>query len=274
MGSNNNINNINGYTIPENRNGLPGQQQHQQQHHHRGFRSYHSNPRLQDLAVDRLSLNNIAGGGGGGVPAPVVAGRRNPEQGRPDDTDQAGRYEDDDDGSGDMMGVKCSNVPPPPSGWSVVVESNNHNNNNSSSNSTPPSARSLHAAAILNGVMYVFGGYDGTVRVNTFHAYSFVDRRWSPVLPSAGSDGPPSPRDRHVAFAYGNSIFVHGGFDGIARVADFWSFDLSSMTWREVTVLAGGGGGGRPPSPRHSHSASVYRHSLWIYGGYDGAYSK
>jgi len=54
-------------------------------------------------------------------------------------------------------------------------------------------------------------GYDGTVRVNTFHAFSFAEKRWSPVLPSANSAGPPSPRDRHVAVAFGNSFYVHGG---------------------------------------------------------------
>eukprot|EP00934_Nitzschia_sp_Nitz4_P004906 Nitzschia sp. Nitz4//scaffold150_size53981//18316//20115//NITZ4_006675-RA/size53981-snap-gene-0.67-mRNA-1//-1//CDS//3329537065//4896//frame0 len=142
-------------------------------------------------------------------------------------------------------------------GWSVVQ----------TNGGTPPSARSLHAAALLNGVMYVFGGYDGFNRVNTFHAYSFAEKRWSPVLPSATSGRPPSPRDRHVAFAFGNSFYVHGGFDGTARVSDFWCFDFSSMAWLEVPVLAG-----VSPSPRHSHSACVYRNSLFVFGGYDGSY--
>lgn len=132
---------------------------------------------------------------------------------------------------------------------------------------TPPASRSLHAAAILNDVFYCFGGYDGLSRVNTFHAFSFAEKRWSPVLPSANSAGPPSPRDRHVAVAFGNSFYVHGGFNGTSRVSDFWLFDLSSMCWREVAVLDG-----RPPSPRHSHSAVVHGHSLYIYGGYDGSY--
>ena len=145
------------------------------------------------------------------------------------------------------------------SGWSVaeVVDG------------TPPASRSLHAAAILNDVFYCFGGYDGVARVNTFHAFSFAEKRWSPVLPSANSAGPPNPRDRHVAVAFGNSFYVHGGFDGTSRVSDFWLFDLSSMCWREVVVLDG-----RPPSPRHSHSAVVHGHSLYVYGGYDGSYSK
>lgn len=48
-------------------------------------------------------------------------------------------------------------------------------------NGIPPSARSLHSAALFNGVMYVFGGYDGSQRVNSFHGYSFAEKRWSPV---------------------------------------------------------------------------------------------
>jgi hypothetical protein len=143
------------------------------------------------------------------------------------------------------------------SGWSIVEMNGG----------TPPSPRSLHAAALLNGVMYVFGGYDGMSRVNTFHAFSFAEKRWSPVLPSASSAHTPSPRDRHVAFSFGNSFYVHGGFDGTSRVSDFWGFDFSSMTWREVVVLAG-----RPPSPRHSHAAVAHLHSLYIFGGYDGSY--
>jgi hypothetical protein len=39
------------------------------------------------------------------------------------------------------------------------------------------------------------------------------------------------------------------------------------MTWREVIAQGA-------PSPRHSHSAVVHDHSLYLYGGYDGSYSK
>lgn len=108
---------------------------------------------------------------------------------------------------------------------------------------------------------------DGQSRINDFHAYSFSEKRWSPVLPSATSGNPPSPRDRHVAVAYANNFYVFGGFDGTSRVNDFFSFDFSSMTWREVPVAMG-----QPPSPRHSHAAVVHNHSMWVFGGYDGSY--
>jgi leucine-zipper-like transcriptional regulator 1 len=122
----------------------------------------------------------------------------------------------------------------------------------------------------LNGVMYIFGGFDGTTRVNTFHAFSFAEKRWSPVWPAADSLAPPSPRDRHVAATYGTCFYIHGGFDGRSRVSDFWSFDLSSMTWREIN--GANPTAGRAPSARHSHSAVVHGHSLYIAFGYDGSY--
>jgi len=146
-------------------------------------------------------------------------------------------------------------------GWSTVEVSTG------AVGGIPPCQRSLHAAASLNGSLCVFGGYDGQSRLNDFHSYHFAERRWSPVLPSAGSGPPPSPRDRHVALVYGTEFFVFGGFDGTSRIADFYGFDFSSMTWRQVTPLSGAA-----PSPRHSHSAVVYQDSAYVYGGYDGSY--
>lgn len=147
------------------------------------------------------------------------------------------------------------------SGWAVVEVMDGE------AGGAPPCERSLHAAAVLNGNLYVFGGYEGHERINDFHAFSFSEKRWSPVLPSATSGNPPSPRDRHVAVAYNNNFYVFGGFDGISRINDFFSFDFSSMTWREVPISSG-----QPPSPRHSHAAVVHNHSMWVFGGYDGSY--
>ena len=144
-----------------------------------------------------------------------------------------------------------------------------------------PSPRSLHAGAVLNNTFYVFGGYTGSQRTNSFHAFSFTDRRWVHVLPSVvGNHHPqgdgnnhvdtpiiPPPRDRHVAVAYGNSFYIHGGFDGTSRVADFWAFDFSTMAWRQVNAFQG-----RPPSARHSHCAVVYRSRMYVIAGYDGSY--
>ena len=144
------------------------------------------------------------------------------------------------------------------SGWSVVT---------TTPGSLPPCPRSLHSAAILNGSMYVFGGYNGQARVNDFHSYSFAARRWSPVLAAANSGRPPSPRDRHVSVVHGSSFYVFGGFNGTSRTNDFFGFDFTSMTWKEITARAG-----RPPSQRHSHAAAIHGNSMFVFGGYDGSY--
>lgn len=170
-----------------------------------------------------------------------------------------------DDDSGTVCNESNQNEVFGPSGWSQV----DLGREPGGAPSIVPSPRSLHAGAVLNGALYIFGGYDGTQRVNTFHAFSFIEKRWSPVLPSPHSQPPPGPRDRHVAFVFGNSFYVHGGFNGHSRVSDMFGFDFSTMTWREINTS---GLTGRVPSPRHSHSAVVYGHSVFIAFGYDGSY--
>ena len=147
---------------------------------------------------------------------------------------------------------------PAASGWSVV---------DVAPGSVPPCARSLHSAAIMNGALYVFGGYNGQARVNDFHAFSFANRRWSPVLAAANSGHPPSPRDRHVSVVHGTTFYVFAGFNGTSRTNDFFGFDFTSMTWSEVIPRSG-----RPPSERHSHAAVVHGNCMYVFGGYDGSY--
>lgn len=114
----------------------------------------------------------------------------------------------------------------------------------------------------------------------------------------------PSPRDRHTAVAHGSTFYVFGGFDGTSRVSDLYGFDVDLMAWREVRprmtttanaalnyvaaenllqphpVLGIENERGAilhpqfhpPPSPRHSHAAVVYKHCMYVFGGYDGSY--
>ncbi|GLD93498.1 hypothetical protein PINS_up002090 [Pythium insidiosum] len=112
--------------------------------------------------------------------------------------------------------------------------------------------------------MYIFGGYDGSMRLNDFYEYNFTRKLWSVVL-AIGS--PPSPRDRHVGVVYKDSFYVFGGFDGGSRVNDFLEYNFLSQKWSTVVVNAG-----MPPTPRHSHAAVVYDKSMFCFGGYDGSY--
>ena len=130
----------------------------------------------------------------------------------------------------------------------------------------PPCQRSLHAAAVWQNYLVIFGGYDGVHRVNDLHAYDFNTGAWDLLSVDAESSSNPSPRDRHIAVVWGNGFYIFGGFDGLTRVNDMHKFDMVRRCWEPVKA------DGNIPSPRHSHAAVVYKDSLYLFGGYDGSY--
>ncbi|TMW64826.1 hypothetical protein Poli38472_008993 [Pythium oligandrum] len=130
--------------------------------------------------------------------------------------------------------------------------------------SAAPCVRALHACAIRKDSLYIFGGYDGSNRLNDFYEFNFTRKIWSVML---AIGAPPTPRDRHVGVVYKDSFYVFAGFDGTSRVNDFMEYNFLTQKWSIVTVNAG-----MAPTPRHSHSAVVYDKSMYCFGGYDGGY--
>lgn len=49
------------------------------------------------------------------------------------------------------------------------------------SSGPPPRVRSLHVGIVLNDGLYIFGGYDGSNRVNDFHKFDFKRSKWSQI---------------------------------------------------------------------------------------------
>jgi len=137
------------------------------------------------------------------------------------------------------------------------------------SSSALPCQRSLHAAAVWQDMLLIFGGYDGQHRVNDLYAYHFITHHWQLLRSASGVTTPPCPRDRHVAVVYDNCLYIFGGFDGLARVSDLHAYDLEINEWHQILPNRGSA---EPPTPRHSHAAVVYRSSMYIFGGYDGSY--
>ncbi|CAM9788441.1 unnamed protein product [Chrysoparadoxa australica] len=127
-----------------------------------------------------------------------------------------------------------------------------------------PCQRSLHVAVVLKDNFYVFGGYDGSNRVNDLHQYDIAAGVWVQVQ---ATGPPPSPRDRHTGVVHDDFFYVFAGFDGAQRVNDFFELNTNTMEWSAVEVM-----NGVAPSPRHSHAAVVYNSSMYVFGGYDGSY--
>eukprot|EP00439_Symbiodinium_sp_Y106_P036774 s1607_g4.t1 len=128
----------------------------------------------------------------------------------------------------------------------------------------PPKQRSLHASIVVGDCLYIFGGYDGSSRVNDFYKFSFKASKWSQIHPAGSS---PTARDRHVVVSYAEKIYIFAGYDGNNRVNDFWQYDTEHEVWSTVDPALG-----NPPTPRHSHSGVEYDGSMYIFAGYDGNY--
>jgi len=129
-----------------------------------------------------------------------------------------------------------------------------------------PSQRSLHISAIHRHHMYIFGGYEGGARVNKFHRFDFLNLLWQEVIAVEGS--PPSPRDRHTGAVVADRLLVFGGYDGVHRTNDLYLYNFEGSSWEQVEKS----NPDQWPSARHSHSAVSYGDSMYIFGGYDGAY--
>mmetsp|Transcript_88030 Transcript_88030/g.247419 ORF Transcript_88030/g.247419 Transcript_88030/m.247419 type:complete len:510 (+) Transcript_88030:40-1569(+) len=128
----------------------------------------------------------------------------------------------------------------------------------------PPRQRSLHAGIVVGDWLYVFGGYDGSNRVNDFYKFNFKTSKWSQITLTGLT---PSARDRHVVVRYSDRIYIFAGYDGNNRVNDFWQYDTEHEVWTAVDAALG-----TPPTPRHSHSGVEFDGSMYIFAGYDGNY--
>ena len=125
-----------------------------------------------------------------------------------------------------------------------------------------PKPRYRTTATVLGDKMLVFGGHEGSRKLNDFYCWDFKVCTWTEV-DCMGS--PPSPRDSHVAVAYHNSLFIFGGSTGNAK-SDFYEFKTVENRWFPVTPT-----GGTPPSSRFCHIGVVQNKCFYIFGGYDGS---
>lgn len=97
---------------------------------------------------------------------------------------------------------------------------------NGAANSAP-SPRDRHVAVVWANGFYIFGGFDGSQRVNDLHAFDMEANLWSRV---AFHGTAPTPRHSHAAAVYGDSMYIFGGYDGSYR-CDFHEFNFLTRTW-------------------------------------------
>ncbi|KAF6168117.1 hypothetical protein GIB67_011502 [Kingdonia uniflora] len=118
--------------------------------------------------------------------------------------------------------------------------------------------RHRHAAAVVDGKIYVFGGLDNETVSSSMQVLNTESSRWSDI--SVQGEWP-CARHSHSLVAVGSLLFMFGGYDGEKALGDLYSFDTKTFLWKKEKTT------GRTPYPRFSHSMFLYKNYVGIIGG-------
>ena len=132
----------------------------------------------------------------------------------------------------------------PSSGWSTGTDI--------------PTPRSYASAVVLNGNIYVMGGYSqsGGQVVDNVDIYSIASNTWSTGISL------PSPLAFARAAVLNSEIYISGGtIDGTVALQTMYKFD--GATWSQETNM---------PDARMAHGMIEYNNYLYVFGGADWYY--
>lgn len=128
-----------------------------------------------------------------------------------------------------------------------------------------PPARSAHGAAVHNGRLWIFAGYDGHTRLNDMWCVSLTDPhpQWEQV--EQDGDSPPTCCNFPVAMA-DDSMYVFSGQSGAKITNKLYRFRFQERRWVRIRTehLVQPSA---PPQRRYGHTMVAYRRSLYVYGG-------
>lgn len=96
--------------------------------------------------------------------------------------------------------------------------------------------------------------------------YTERARQWVPVGIEDDTNSP-GKRSLHAMAVHKDTILLFGGYNGRARVNDFFQFPLRTRRWEIVPVAPSSG---PPPSARDRHAIMQLDDRLWVFGGYNG----
>lgn len=126
---------------------------------------------------------------------------------------------------------------------------------------------SKHTAIELDGLIYVFGGFDGFKTKYELAIYNPKTRQWQSVDNVKG-DVPPS-RSNHRVVLLGKKMYMFGGIrggdDGILDdLNDMYVLDTTTLTWKKIQ------GKGSIPGPRSGHTMAAVGNKIIVFGGGSG----
>ncbi|GFV26886.1 leucine-zipper-like transcriptional regulator 1 [Trichonephila clavipes] len=129
-----------------------------------------------------------------------------------------------------------------------------------------PVARSAHGAAVYDGKLWIFAGYDGNARLNDMWTISLLgeSKVWEEV-PQSG-DCPPTCCNFPVAVAR-DSMFVFSGQSGAKITNSLFQFHFKERYWTRISTEHILRGAPPPPTRRYGHTMVAFDRHLYVFGG-------
>ena len=122
----------------------------------------------------------------------------------------------------------------------------------------PPSPRFGYAGAEMGGMVWIFGGYDGSTWLDDLHAFDFERGCWQLVE----SENSPTARSGQSFTALNGALWLFGGYDGSERVNDMFVF--KGGEWSHVKPRSS------IPRARYLHGSVGISSSIYIFAGFSG----
>ena len=146
-----------------------------------------------------------------------------------------------------------------------------------------PRAICCACAAVIESVVYVFGGFGelGTENSMPNNALWKLNRNsercfvWD-YITMANSMKAPSPQCCSTAWSYSGKLWVFGGFGSspIGYLNDYGDFDVNSNRNNQLLCFNPSCNewinlkcSGSVPAPRRNHTSTIIKHTVWLYGG-------
>eukprot|EP00002_Diphylleia_rotans_P032324 TRINITY_DN677_c0_g1_i11.p1 TRINITY_DN677_c0_g1~~TRINITY_DN677_c0_g1_i11.p1 ORF type:complete len:1468 (+),score=296.83 TRINITY_DN677_c0_g1_i11:133-4536(+) len=122
-----------------------------------------------------------------------------------------------------------------------------------------PSGRGGHSANLVNGKMFVFGGFNFKKSFNDMYILDMETLVWT----KANTIGDkPSARNGHSCTLIDGLLVYMGGVTGNDRlVSDVWIFDPDRFRWYSADMF------GDIPSPRFKHGGTAIGNKKYVFGG-------
>ncbi|KAM3140204.1 hypothetical protein pb186bvf_007757 [Paramecium bursaria] len=121
--------------------------------------------------------------------------------------------------------------------------------------------RAAHSCDLIQGKLYIFGGWNGINALSDIYIYDFTLNIWTEITSTGDL---PSYRNNHTTAVFMNRLYVHGGHNGNAWLDDLYYLDTTNNIWHKAQAL------GQLPTARACHSLNRVGKKLYLFGGYDG----